>query len=123
MGDRDLGVTETYPDSFLIQNGGRIYNVKSPPTSKRMPAKGNGVDDDTHALQDAWQFLKDEFAAHDNDNYPGGYIVYLPAGTYLVSDTIIYPGASLEATHRRRLDRRGPCPLRRREPVGRRADS
>ncbi len=68
----------------------------SPPTKSQHAAKGDGVTDDTLALQDAWSFLKAQFLAHGSGNYGGGYVIYLPAGTYLVSDTIIYPGASLE---------------------------
>ncbi len=94
-GDRNLTISEPFPDSMLIQNGGRIYNVRKPPKGQRA-AVGDGVADDTEALRDAWEFLKAAFLV-DKWGSAERYAVYLPDGTYLVSDTLIYRGASLEA--------------------------
>jgi hypothetical protein len=99
-GDRGLSPEEPYPDNLFIQNGGRVYDVKSPPTSAQQAAKGDGVTDDTAALQDAWDYLKNayvEAGANTATSYDSAnFWVYLPAGTYLVSDTIIYRGGTLE---------------------------
>jgi Pectate lyase superfamily protein len=101
-GDRGYAPVETFPAALLIQNGGRVYDVQSPPTSAQRAAKGDGVTDDTAALQDAWDYIKNAYVAAGAYLAPGydfdaaNFWVYLPQGTYLVSDTIIYRGGTLE---------------------------
>jgi hypothetical protein len=53
-----------------------IVDVTWPPYS----AKGDGKTDDTKAIQQAL-----------DDHPAGGAIIYLPNGTYLVSDTLRWP--------------------------------
>jgi hypothetical protein len=99
-GDRRLSPDEPFPASLLIQNGGRVYDVKSPPTSAQHAAVGDGTTDDTAALQDAWDYLKDAYVdagANQATSYDdANFWIYLPSGTYLVRDTIIYRGGTLE---------------------------
>jgi hypothetical protein len=98
-GDRNLQLEEPYPDSVLIQNGGRFYNVRKPPPGTQHVAAGDGVTDDTDALRDAFDFVRDAYVAAGNaghlpynaDDLPlTDYWIYLPAGTYRVVDTITY---------------------------------
>lgn len=48
-GDRNPGYDCTYPAKCLMQNGGRIYNVKTPPDG-RPAADGNGTAGIRHPL-------------------------------------------------------------------------
>jgi hypothetical protein len=100
-GDRDLGVVEPYPDAVLIQNGGRFYNVMSPPTSAQHAAKGDGTTDDTPAILDAFDYLKAAYVAANPSGSPtagydgSNYWLYFPNGTYRVTSTLSYRGATL----------------------------
>ncbi len=100
-GDRNLGVHEPYPDSVLIQNGGRFYNLQKPPTAKLTAAKGDGKTDDTAAWLDAFDYLE---ALYVVSNPTGAAVstydaeniwIYVPDGTYLVSSTLSYRGDAL----------------------------
>ncbi len=88
-GDRNTGVEFVIPDSALIQNGGKFLNVQNPPAGVRKAA-GDGVADDTEALKDALDYMKDVYV---KDGWYGPNIyLYFPNGTYLVSDTVFYRG-------------------------------
>jgi hypothetical protein len=122
FGDRNLGLVEPYPDSLLIQNGGRFYDVRQPPTATQHAAAGDGTTDDTAAFQDAFDFLKAKLLAATgvpgtmNLHAPNSqqardvdsYWLYLPAGTYLVSDTLIYRGEGLEQYYKETYDASNP---------------
>ena len=89
-GDRNLGTRCVYPaDAFYhAGKGGRILDVTQPPFG----AKGDGRSDDTAALIKAYDFVADkirEFGIHDGN---ASFIIFLPRGTYLVTDTILYSG-------------------------------
>lgn len=60
----------------VLDNGGAVYNVKH----RRFGAAGDGVTDDTAAIQ----------AAIDAANAAGGGVVYVPEGTYLIGDGTDY---------------------------------
>jgi hypothetical protein len=90
-GDRGNDPNTTFPDSFLVQNGGPILDVTRPPQASMRAAKGDGAADDTEALRDAYDFLKKDFLAKGGFKNTR-YYIYLPNGTYLVKDTIIYHG-------------------------------
>jgi hypothetical protein len=62
--------------------GGMVYNVRAPVYG----AKGDGVTDDTAAIQ----------AAINRANVAGGGIVWFPAGQYLVSTLLYYSGITLQ---------------------------
>ena len=73
----------------VIPPGANVLNVKLPPYN----AVGDGIADDTAAIQAA---LTAEFAYElgnagaNNGDYPRPKIVYLPAGTYKVSNTLAW---------------------------------
>lgn len=96
-GDRNLGTVVSFPASAMAENGGCVIDLKSPPASTGIKAAlGDGMTDDTAAFQSAYAYLKGGFV--EAGSFPAQCTwFYLPAGTYLVSDTLIYPGASLEA--------------------------
>ena len=94
-GDRGGGPDVTFPDTLLIQNGGPVLDVKRPPDPGMRAAKGDGVTDDTTAFQDVWDYLRrayKKFGPWGSDN---SFYVYLPDGTYKVSDTLIYRGPTV----------------------------
>jgi hypothetical protein len=100
-GDRNIKVNEPYPASVLIQDGGRFYNVMAPPGAAQHAAKGDGVTDDTPAIQDAFDYLKSAYVAANptgsaTEGYDASnYWVYLPNGTYRVTSTLTYRGPDL----------------------------
>jgi len=96
-GDRGGGSNVTFPETLLMQNGGPIINVKRPPEAGMHAAKGDGVADDTAAFQDAWDLLEREYKKHGPWGSGNSFYVYLPNGTYKVSDTLIYRGATVGA--------------------------
>ena len=96
-GDRGGGPNVTFPETLLMQNGGPVINLKRPPEAGMHAAKGDGVADDTAAFQDAWDLLKREYKKHGPWGSDNSFYVYLPDGTYKVSDTLIYRGATVGA--------------------------
>ncbi len=97
-GDRGGGPVITFPETLLRQNGGPVINIKRPPEAGMRAAKGDGVTDDTAAFQDVWDLLKREYKAHGPWGSDNSFYVYLPDGTYRVSDTLIYRGATVGAS-------------------------
>ena len=89
-GDRNLGTHCTYPpDAFYhAGKGGRILDVTQPPFG----AKGDGKTDDTAALIKAYDFVAEKIRKVGIHNADASFIIYLPRGNYLVSDTILYSG-------------------------------
>lgn len=70
------GITQAADTDIAYPDHPNVVHVTRPPYS----AKGDGKTDDTAALQKAI-----------NENTGHGRIIYFPAGTYLVSDTLTWP--------------------------------
>lgn len=84
--DRRISENIVFPDNAFYKNGGRIINVKDAPFN----AKGDGVTDDTEALIAAYDLVAQivqDLESWQDDGVP---LIYMPNGTYLVSNTIIY---------------------------------
>ena len=96
-GDRGGGPNITFPDTLLMQNGGPVIDIKRPPEPGMHAAKGDGMTDDTAAFQDVWDLLKREYKKYGPWGSDNSFYVYLPNGTYKVSDTLIYRGATVGA--------------------------
>ena len=90
------GADRVYPESAFLHagQGGHLIDVTKAPFF----ARGDGLHDDTAALKMALRFAK-EFTrvAHEPGGAVGGspqrdsnWTVYLPKGSYLVSDTVSY---------------------------------
>lgn len=105
-GDRHPHHAVVYPAGAFYHNGGRIINVTKPPFN----ARGDGKTDDTAALIQAYDFVAEQSRvanAHvqagrkpngqpaSTSPFTDSYILYFPAGEYLVSDTILYTGAPI----------------------------
>jgi hypothetical protein len=111
-GDRRPGIQCIYPAAAYFHNnkGGSVLDITKPPFN----AKGDGVTDDTAAFIKAYDFVLREqdkvgYAGTamllsgkmipNEEGYPpdgpvktndSSFIIYIPNGTYVVSDTIIY---------------------------------
>jgi hypothetical protein len=91
----NIAIADYLPESTFYNenNGKRVLNIRNAP----FYAKGDGVKDDTIAFLHAYDFVLSEIdkngwtCANPASNTPS-YVIYVPNGTYLVSDTIVYSG-------------------------------
>lgn len=79
---------EVTPENIVFPDDSGVINVKNDPYN----AKGDGVTDDTAAIQTA-------VSTYPNKNK----IIYLPIGTYLVSDRLEWPVGKGGQTHKRTI--------------------
>lgn len=77
--DRNIPMHIVYPAGAMVDNGGLVIDVTRPPYN----AKGDGVTDDTEAFVAVMEHIQDR-----NEKGQPAAFVYIPKGTYLVSDTI-----------------------------------
>jgi hypothetical protein len=92
IGDRNANTDITFPATLLLQNGGPVIDVKHPPMEGMHVAAGDGVTDDTAAFQDVYDLLKKKYETSGWSMET--LFVYIPNGTYLLSDSILYRGAA-----------------------------
>lgn len=87
-GDRHPAVNCVYPENAFLHagKGGRLIDVTKPP----FLAAGDGKTDDTGALIAALDYVhrRQRAAYCSRDHSQGSYLLYLPNGTYRVSDTV-----------------------------------
>jgi hypothetical protein len=92
----NIAGAEYLPEStfYTKYNNKRVLNIRNAP----FYAKGDGIEDDTDAFRKAYDFVLNEIDKHGwgranpSTSVPS-YIIYVPNGTYLVSDTIVYSGS------------------------------
>ncbi|MEM1058532.1 MAG: glycosyl hydrolase family 28-related protein [Verrucomicrobiota bacterium] len=88
--DRQIPMHVVYPSGAFESNGGPVINITN--TTLFSPnAVGDGVTDDTAAFIAMMDYLKGLLASTNNAD--PRLTIYLPDGTYLVSDTIIHSGS------------------------------
>jgi len=78
--------TESSPIKKVFPNNFILANVKT-----KYGAKGDGITDDTAAIQKA---LDDE-RSEDKDYFGKPKALYFPAGTYMISDTLTWKGCCM----------------------------
>ncbi len=88
--DRLQTMNIVFPNGAFHQNGGPVINMKN--TTLFSPnAVGDGVTDDTAAFVAMMDYIKNRLVATSKAD--PRITIYLPSGTYLVSDTIIHTGS------------------------------
>jgi len=83
-----------YPAGAMVENGGSIIDVTK--TTLFTPtAKGDGKTDDTAAFIAAMDYLADKAGRNNDWNKKKIPLqtIYLPSGTYLVSDRLVHSGS------------------------------
>jgi hypothetical protein len=85
-------MTISYPAESFTGKGGRIIDITKPPYN----AKGDGSTDDTRSFIAAYDFVAEKLHEHGWSDNQASYTIYIPRGTYLVSDTLIHGGPRLQ---------------------------
>lgn len=91
QGDRNVPVDMVFPAKAFAEQGGRFYDLTRAPFN----AKGDGKTDNTAAFVAMMDFVRDRVrAARAKSGELGttSLYMYLPNGTYLVSDSLVHSG-------------------------------
>lgn len=97
LGDRKPDLNCIYPEDAFTHNNpqARILDI----TQEPFGARGDGVTDDTAAFVRAYDFVAEKLRPNTYKNahnlMQASYIIYIPNGEYLVSDTIIHSSEML----------------------------
>ncbi|MCC5844546.1 MAG: hypothetical protein JJU05_09865 [Verrucomicrobia bacterium] len=92
--DRNQEMNIVYPPGAFHQNGGPVIDITN--TTLFSPnAVGDGVTDDTGAFIAMLNYLRNRIEQIRGTSYGGDHklTVYIPSGTYLVSDTLVHEGS------------------------------
>jgi hypothetical protein len=92
VGDRHPQLNIIYPADAFFHNGGRIIDITKAPFN----ARGDGSTDDTHAFIQALDTIAQRLRLFDwQSDSSTNLTIYLPKGTYLVSNTLTYSGPKI----------------------------
>ncbi len=89
-GDRNLVIRRVYPAAMLHTNGGRVIDVTKAPYNVRND--GTDAAGTTAGIKAAYNFIVDQLRTNPRNTPSTNYILYFPAGTYLVNDTLGWDG-------------------------------
>ncbi len=98
-GDRGIAKTRVFPSSMFYRNGGRVIDVTQDVSSLPAPYNvanalnnGTAAAQTTAAIRAAYNFIVSLLRIEPRNTPSTNYIIYFPAGTYLVNDTIDWDG-------------------------------
>ena len=99
--DGGSGLYNIVKDDSLVEDGGSVHNLENGLKAqliisnsinvKQFGAKGDGVSDDTAAIQKAIDCLFNKIKSFEKDSYLNNLTITMTEGKYLITDTIDFP--------------------------------